>query len=976
MDAVSFGILGRTALRVAGKIDESWGKPRERQLLAALLVHAGRQVKIETLIEWAWPEETAPARSLVSDFHAYATRIRKALRRVEVPADLVAKEGGYLLDVDGSQVDYLLFREFMAKVHVLLRQERTLDAVTQAERALALWRGPPLDDLRSDHARNWRRRVVSDEWLPANATLLDAMLELGRYETVLAQVDDLLAEYPDDLTLTRIRRRALQGLAHYDEAVAYYLTARRRLVRESDLGAEHIRQFQESLVAAKQLPPAGLTVSQVRDNVEAPRQLPHDIPEFVGRADLLRALDLAATNASGEPRGGVIVLDGMAGVGKTTLAVHWGHLSRHRFPDGDLFVNLNGFSDRAPVTPARVVDDFLIALGRQPDMSLDQRSKESLLNRLLGHRRVLVILDNAGNAGHIEELIALLPSCLIIVTSRHRLTLLSATTGAHRVRVEPMPVTEADELLSTRLGPQRSFDQDDRARLVRLCGGLPIAISVLADHVATSGIGRPAAFARQLDRRQLIIDIGEDGDGSAIAFTFFLWSYQRLGPEERRLFRLLGLHPGPDIGIDVACACDGRTPAETRHSFGILVNAHLLERPDLGENRYRFHDLMHEFAAYRAELDEPPESRRAAQRRILDFYLRSAATADRVLYPNRITPPDLPAEDGVEPLAFDTRAQAQTWFNQERTNLTATVAMANAHGHHDHAWRLADVVVIFFDRHGYHGDSREVLRFAVISAQTAGHRDGELSSLEALGKVHMMLGAHAEAQRCLDLALDRATTDRNDQALATTLHLLGRLQACRGDTSGAIEHFQRCLEVAQLIDDHRNQCWAHARIGELLRALGQIDQALVHLHKVDHLARQLGDQSALAASLATIGSVLRDRGDHHMARAHAERALQIAEAIPDRTIVVQASTALAEINAALGDTAAAIRYGQYALEVCGTMPDEAHAHEVLGNVRYSFGAVPEALVGWTRAADLYESAGNATRAALLRAKITGPTRGQ
>jgi tetratricopeptide (TPR) repeat protein/DNA-binding SARP family transcriptional activator len=969
VNAVTFGILGRTALRVAGKIDESWGRPRERQVLGALLAHAGRRVSIETLIEWAWPEKSASLRNPVATFHTYATRIRNALRRVDVPATLVAKDGTYRLEVERSEVDYFRFRGFMTEVHTLLRQRKTPEAANLAHRALALWRGRPLEDLRTDHANNWRHRVEVDEWLPANVTLLEAMLELGDHETVLARVDDLLADHPHDLALTKVRLGALHGLARYDAAVNYYINARRRMVKEADMqGAEHIRRFHETLLA-DQRPPVQ-TAQSGGEKIAVPHQLPRDV-DFVGRAEMLRALD-RATKPSGEPGGGVVILDGIAGVGKTTLAVHWGHLARDRFPDGELFANINGFSESAMITQARVVDDFLIALGHQPDDSRDQRSRELLLGGLLANRQVLVILDNARNTNHVKGLISLLPTCLIIVTSRHQLTRLSATTGARRVRVEPMPATEASELLSVRLGTHQYIDNEDRVRLIRLCGGLPLAINVLAEHIATSGIGLPSAFVRQFDRRQLIVDVGEDGDGSAIAHTSFSWSYRYLTPEEQRLFRLLGLHPGPEISVELACACDGRTLAGTRRSFSALVGAHLLERPNLGDSRYRFHDLLREFAVYRVELEEPAEVRRAAERRMLDFYLRSAAAADRVLYPNRMAPPEIPVENHIEPLTFTTREQAQTWFNQERTNLAAAVKLAATRGHYDHAWRLADTVVIFFDRHGYYEDSRAILEFAVTSARAAGHRDGELSSLDALGRVDMILGLHADAQRYLNQALEYATGDGNERALATTLHHLGRLQMRRGDPTGAVDYFRRCLEVARRIGDDRVQCWTHVRIGEPLRLLDQHDQALMQLHKVEYFAQRLDDQSAMAASMATIGAVLRDRGDHQAARAYAEQALSIAERIPDRTVVVEACTTLAEISNALGDAVAAIRFGRYAVDMShriGNIPDQAQASEVLGNVQYSLGDLAEAIATWTHAANLHDGIGNPGRSALIRVKI-------
>jgi DNA-binding SARP family transcriptional activator/tetratricopeptide (TPR) repeat protein len=967
---VTFGILGRTALRIAGTMDESWGRPRERAVLATLLIHAGQPVSIDRLVEWVWPEETPTPQKPMMTFHTYATRIRKSLQHVEVPVALVAEDGCYRLDVDRSHIDYDCFKLLMAEVHGLLREGRAMEASKRAQRAITLWRGSPLMELRTERARNWRQRVLANDWLPANTTLLETWIELGEHTSVLAHVDNLLAEYPNELALIRVRMAALHGLARHTDATTYFLNTYRSLREESDSQtAEQLRHYHDSITSnqvlqseSKPRPPAAAAV---------PRQLPHDIADFVGRAELLQALDTATRKPSGEPGGGVVILDGMPGVGKTTLAVHWGHLTRHRFPDGDLFINLNGFAEGAVVPQSRVIDDFLIALGHPPDKSLDQHSRELLLSQLLANSSTLVVLDNARNTTHVKDLIALLPSCLVIVTSRQRLSTLSATTAARRVRVEPMPIVEATELLSARLANHRTIDFESRARLARLCGGLPLVISVLAEHVATLGMAQLSTFAKQIDRRQLIAEVGEDGDGSAVGHTFFSWSYQRLAPPEQRLFRLLGLHPGPDIGMDVACACDGRTATETKRSFGKLVAAHLLELPIVFD-RYRFHDLLREFAIYCAERDEPPDSRSAAERRMLSFYLRSAAHADRVLYPYRNVPIELPMESKVEPAIFANAAQAKFWFDLERTNLTAAVHFAATHGHHNHAYWLADAVSSYFDRHGYYHDSREVRKLAVSAARAVKYRNGEMSSLEGLGMVHLILGDDAQAQQCLDTALRYAEDDANERAQATTLHHLGRLAMQRGHPAKAVDLYTRSLDVAQLIDDQGGQCWTHCRIAEALRLLHRADQALLHLHQARWFAERIGDRSALASSLATIGSIYCDKGDYDAAQAHAEQALRIAEAIPDLASTVQVCTILAEITCHRGDAAAATRYARHAVDLCHqthNVSAEARSREVLGDVQFATGNTTEAAEAWRHSADLYDRTANPARMAIVRAKI-------
>ncbi len=965
MDAVA-GILGSTALRVNGKWDEGWGPPRERATLAALLINAGKPVPLDTLVKWVHENETPP-QSPIATFHTYAARIRGKLRRLEIDAQLVVQDRTFRLGINPLLVDFHLFRKLMADAHSLRRRNQTTQALDRVRQAISLRRGRPIDDLHSERADAWRHRVLVNDWLPANTMLLEILLELGEHATVLSQMDDLLDEHPHDLGLAKIRMSALHALGRGAEATVYYFNLRHRLREESDFqAADHVRQFHEGLRGSPQ--PVD------REPVEeapVPRQLPPDI-DFVGRGNLVRALDSATAKPVGEPSGRVVILEGMAGVGKTTLAVHWGHLARHRYPDGDFFFDLNGFSDGALVSPARVVDDLLTSLGHRPDNRLDQRSRELMLSGLLADKSTLMLLDNARDTAHVKNLIALMPNCVIIVTSRDRLSMLSATTGARRVHVDLMPPDEADELLSVRLGPHRDIAADDRGRVVQLCGGLPMVISALAEHVAVSGIDRLSTFVERLDRRGLLLDIGEDVDGSAIVHTFLSWSYQLLAPAERRLFRLLGLHPGPDIGIAVAGACDGRTPQETRKSLGALVSTQLLERLDPLGDRHRFHDLFREFAAHCAEEDESPDQRRAAELGILNFYLYSAGNASHVLYPYRAELSELPVEDAVEPMAFDSAEEATLWFDRERANLTAAVRFAASRGHHAQALRLADAMTTYLDRHGYYGNSRTVRELAVSSAQAAADRDGEASALEGLGLVHMILGDHVRAQHCLDGALQLATEDRNERAQATSLHLLGRLAMQRGDPAAAVGLYRRCLEVARRIDDLVGQCWTHTRIAEPLCLLDQQDAALRHLFRALPLAEQVSDPSAQASALATIASAYRDKGDPHAAKAHATQALAVAEAIPDLAITVQVCIALAEIAAQCGDAAAAARHARHAVDVCRrtrSLADEARSREALGNVLLAAGDTVNGVQEWHHAAAVFERVGNLARAVLIRARI-------
>lgn len=958
-----FGILGRTALLMDGTLREDWGWPKERALLGALLVHAGRRVSVDTLLDWAWPEETALPRNRGPTFHHYAARIRKALQRLPVPTRLDPGRGGYLLDVDRTLVDYHRFIAQLAEANARLRTGEPLAAVDLVSRALGLWRARPLDDLGGEPAEAWRIRV-RDEWLTANATLLDALIALERFDEVLLRLGDLQTDHPHDVTLMTQRLSALHGLGRYSDEIAYFLKSRRRLQHDGDdQAALHLQRHHNQLIETGvrvEARPATLPVV-------VPHQLHHDIPDFVGRADLLAELDAATTDRSGQMVSGVVVIDGMAGVGKTSLAVHWAHGVRARFPGGDLYADLHGYSDSTVVSPSAVVDDFLTALGQLPGGNVTARARELMLKRLLTDRRTLVVLDNARDTEHVRGLVSLLPGALVLVTSRQRLSTLSRITGARRVGVEPMRAAEAETLLATRVGSRRQMSEADRTRLAAMCAGLPLVLSLLAEHIATRPPGQVARFAERLDTHQLLHDIGEDGDGPANARTFFAWSYRAREEPERRLFRLLGQLPGEDFSLDVAAACDGRSTAETTRSLRLLVSAHMLEQP-VALDRFRFHDLIRAYAVDCAESDESEAERTAAVRRSIAFYLRSAAGANGILYPSRMSPADL--HDDVDAVELCDPEQAESWFERERKCLVAAVRLA-AREHPDHCWRLADLLGTFLDRHGYHVDARVVREFAADSANLAGDREGEASSLNNLGKVYLDLGEHAKARNSLTAALRLVEDDGHEIGQAAVLGMLGRLEMQSGDPAAALGLYRRSLEIAQRIGDERDMAWTSRRMGEVLRVLQRPDEALVLLHEAQWMARRIGDRSAHASSLAEMGLVHRDKGDLPAAAAHCEEALRLAEPIPDLAVVALAYTALAEIELSR-NTSAAFAFAYRAIELCrrtSNLSLEARAHEVHGDLLQISGEVAGAARAWTRAIDLYERIGSPTRAGDTRRKL-------
>ncbi|MGH3762525.1 tetratricopeptide repeat protein [Actinophytocola sp.] len=958
------GILGSTALRIDGEWTEDWGRPREHALLAALLIRPNEFVPVSHLVPWVWFDDEPMPQSPAAALSTYVTRIRRSLAQVDPNLDIRGGNKAYRIEAAKERIDYHHFRALVAEARALGRSGDAQQAADRCEQARALWRGTPLADVASERAHAWRRSVLHNEWLPANILQVETWLHIGNYDQAIALIDEFQNNYPQEIRLTALLLSALHKLGRGTEASALFVAARRKLLDDDDVdGEQYLRRHHDTLIATSTSASTSARTRAHSMPEAAPRQLPPRQTGFVGRTHQLSELDsdldsaIAATDS--ESLSGVVIVDGMPGVGKTALVVHWGHRVAHLFPNGTLYATLDGYSDRDPMDPSIVVDDFLIALDHPPHADTSPRHRQMLLSKLLSGRRTLVVLDNARNSEHIRPLVSLLPDSFIVVTSRQQLTHLKTTTGARRVRVKPLGPHETRTLLIHHLGAT-ALDDEHTHHAIELCQGVPLVIHLLAEHLAHHPPETRATIIDQLDRRQLITDVGETGDGTTTAAALFRQSFLALQPSERRLLRLLPLCPGPDFTTDTACACDGRARQDTARSLTILVGAHLLEPPDAA-HRYRLHDLLAEFAADRLATDETEIERRHAEQRILTHYLHTALRAAQLLYPSVAAAPPLTTAVDVEPVRIDTREQAKDWFDHERICLAAAIAMATEHHHHAISWRLADPAATYFDRCGYHHDSRTARQHAVTAARADGHRLAEVSSLVGLGLGYLTEADHHQAHHCLTTALHLLEQESNALGQAVTLQHLARLEALQGHHDEALRIFRHCLDFAQQSNALEVQAWATCHIGQTLCALDQHDTALEHFHRAEWLARQVDDQPARASSLAGLGAVLRNRGDHAGAATYCNQALTIAQAVPDLGVTAEIHLELATIAIADRRTHDAINHAHRAVELCeqtNNIATEAPARNTLATALHTDGQPTQATTQWQHAANLYTRAGN------------------
>ncbi|MGX7828023.1 AfsR/SARP family transcriptional regulator [Actinokineospora sp. 24-640] len=955
------GILGPTALRIDGALTDAWGTPRQRAFLGALALYAGKWMTVGQLAEWVWPEEARLPQSPPATLHNLATKVRKSLRRIPTVADISGKNGRYRLEVDRDVIDYHRFRR-------LIQQCRTnpAQAIETAADALALSRGPFLEDLPSDAAAVRRAKFDHDELLPAHAHLVEALLAADRCDDALAHIDDIETEHPLHFRLARLRLTALHRLGRTEDETQYYITIRNRLLDSGDDAAanhlrehhEHLREhggrLREAAAAVKTAPP-----EQIR-----PSAFPFDPPDFSGREDLLSRLDAAATAGDGQLLRGVVVLDGMPGVGKTALAVRWGHRVRHRFSGGDLFVPLNGYSSDSPARHHAVVDELLTALGQHLDNNVPARAREVMLRERLAGRHTLVVLDNARNTEHVKNLVPLLADCLVVITSRQRLSTLTALTGARRVSVPPMSTAESRDLLTASLGRRTPVSID---RLTDLCGGLPLVLNLAASHLAEHFDTWPPEHLPESSARSLLLESGEDGDGADSPETVFGWSYHGQTDRDRRLFRRLALLPGPEFGPQAAAVCADLPTGDVRAALNRLVGANLLERHG---DRYRLHDLLRHYAARCLTRDEPDEHEPANQRMVA-YYLASTTRANRVLYPNDPSAPPLPGQDEVVIEAIEGEADAKEWFRRERVNIIAVIGLAANAGHHGHAWRIAHAASIYLGRHGFHVDTRLVREAAVTAAKADGHREAEAASLSDLGLSHITFGDLDEAYHCFNFGRRYAQETGDLLAKSRTAFHMGRIEIMRGNPGAAVDLLRESLDAARRLEDRLFLGFAHSALGDALRAMSRLEEAKVQLFHARFYAETVDDPSAMADCMAKLGAVFRDEGEFRSAAGHCAQALLIIGA-SDQHMVAKINVDLADIYHAAGMRDLAERHARQAITLAtdiNDVPARASALDALGAVLRAQGEPVKAAEVWSQALDLHLRMNDAHRAALIQSHL-------
>ncbi|MEV7868769.1 tetratricopeptide repeat protein [Streptomyces sp. NPDC088124] len=618
-----------------------------------------------------------------------------------------------------------------------------------------------------------------------------------------------------------------------------------------------------------------------------PRQLPADVRQFVNRTDELDQLNAVLADDDGHPLViSVCVIAGTAGAGKTSLALHWAHQVQDRFPDGQLYVNLRGYDPGEPVTAQEALHRFLPAMG-VPSGALpqDPDAAAALYRSLLADRRMLIVLDNAATVAQVRPLLPGSKDCLVVVTSRSRLAGLAVRDGARRLTLGTLPQPEAVALLRTVTAGYRP--QDDIGKLTELaglCAQLPLALRIAAERAASHPHMRLDDLIADLRDESALWDAlstGDDEEAEAVR-TVFAWSYRALPDQAARLFRLLGLHPGPEFGLDAAAALAALTAGRTRQLLDSLVGAHLLEQT--APDRYQFHDLLRAYATDQAQHEEAPVEREAAFHRVLDWYLHTADAAQSWISPAAPHLALAAPMEGVRPLGFPDYDAAVDWAERDHTNMLQAVRSAAAIGPDRLVWQLSTVLANAFFPSAPAADRLAVGRLGLEAAHRAGDRDAEAGLLTEMGmsytRINRLAESHESHRRAL--LIRRELGDRLGEAHA--LNLIGLVHLRNRQLTQAADHFEQAIAVFHEQDSAHwaatvlsNLASTHYRAGRLPEAAAVTRQAL-------EAHRSLENQRGEGNILRLLSQIEREQGETEQALGSARAAVDIALALRDHRL--------------------------------------------------------------------------------------------
>jgi DNA-binding SARP family transcriptional activator/Tfp pilus assembly protein PilF len=908
---------------------------RQRALLGLLALHAPALIPRSRLIDALWGED--PPRTAIKTLHSHIARVRQALDECGLPDALLTREPGYLLAVDPAIVDAHRFEQDVRSAHSDLANGAIPRAVTTLRTGLALWQGDPFADA---EPLGWAAAELArlhDVRLTALCELWDAELNLGRHASASAELERLLVTYPFQERLVRLAILALYRSGRHTDALEVYRRLRAHLADELgiDPGPElqqlHIQILRRdpSLDRYGPEPVVNALTDAVSDTLPMPKpaELPAPVGHFTGRVD--ESVDLDRLLDQGRHR--VVVISGAAGMGKTALAVQWGHQVVERFPDGQIFFDLRGNDPTTAMTPDEALAHVLTSLGLAANRLPSQPSARAGLYRsLLRDRRVLIVADNVASAEQVLPLVPATPTALVVATARGRLAAMATYHAVGAISLDALRHDDALALLGSVLGEERVAREPTMAAdLVELCDRMPLALQIAAAKLASRPLKRISDLTGELSGEQRLDELSVEGDSRSVR-KVFATAYHVLAPPTARVFRILGLHPGVTFTAHLAAAAVQLPLASARRAIEELAAAYLVIEADNG--RYRFHDLIRLYAHECAQLDEQPGERDEAVARMLDWYLAIADAGNRIIDRGRdkVTPSlrhpltDVPfPPDHHSALAF---------LDGERANMLPVIRYAAENGHQATSWQMTYLVTGFFDSRGHWGERIEICRWAVFAARQTGDAAAEGLMRSGLGVAHLTMRRFDDALDELGqaLALMRASGDRRGEAHAYNNIAVAYAGMRRFEE--AVEAYQQALTLHTAQDSKLGVALSLNNLGDAYVRMGRHDLSLEPLTRALSVIRKIGNIRLEAATLSGIGQAYLQQGEHDGALAHFEQALELRQQTGDRRYEADTLNNLGLTQLGRSDVTAALSYFTQARNLSQEIVDQHQEALALANI--------------------------------------------
>ncbi|WP_199743805.1 BTAD domain-containing putative transcriptional regulator [Verrucosispora sp. FIM060022] len=917
---IHFDLLGPLSVVRDGR-PVDLGSVKQRLVLACLLFRPNEAVSKERLVTALWDDQ--PPASANANIRTYVRGLRQALHdEADDQPRIVTTHGGYLLRVEPDERDLDRFDAATARGREALTSGDAERAEAELVAALGLWRGRALAELPlPPQLSRWVEQLMERRLL-AEEDHAEAKLALGAPAEVIPRLRALLDRHPLRQRAWVHLMSALYASGDVAGALAAFRQVRRVLAEETgmDPGPELTRLHDDILHHRRHPDGSSATVERVAvSSVRVrPEQLPLVPPGFVGRELHLSRLDAAVGDRASGPTTVVIsAVCGMAGIGKTALALHWAHRVADRFPDGQLHVNLRGYDDGERVAPADALLGFLEALGvplaRIPS-SLDARI--GLYRSLLASREMLIVLDNARDAEQVRPLLPGAGRCVVVVTSRDQLHSLVAAEGARLLALDLLTATESRNLLRSRIGGDRLDDEPDAvADMIEASGRLPLALSIVAARVATRPTFPLEAIAAELRPPEARLEVLADGDVRRV----FSWSYRALSPVAARLFRLIGLHPGPELTSAAAAALLGCPAAAVGPVLKELTRLHLLteHRPD----RYACHDLLRSYAAELTQGAEQGAERHDARHRLYDHYLHSAYPAARLVQPQWTPITPVPALGDVIHVPMADQDAALAWFSTERRVLLRVIRQAATTGFEAYAWQLAWALTTFLAPRGLWHDQLAAQQVALQAAECLGDLNAQATASRLLGRAAARLGQHDTAGDRLEWAIKLYEQLDDEDGLAQTLHNYTEHCFVLGRLDEALTHGHEALRLYRRTGNRAGEGRALNAVGYMHAVRGDYRQAIVDCTAALTQQRLIDDHNGQAATLDSLGFAYHALGDHARAVSCYERSVELFRASADRYHQAETLVRLGETHAAMGNAEAAAQAWRLASAIYDDLGD-------------------------------------------------------